>query len=150
MDAETRIEAYYDALEAGDPLVPFFASDDTVVKFGISEVLTGGAAVARGLREQTERTTNWSVDSRSLRITERDRYAWFSDDVGLAWRDLTTGDRHEFETRWSGTLERRTTNDRPASNDRSAPDDRSASDDQPAPNGTFVFVGMHVSTARSF
>lgn len=57
MDAETRVESYYDALEAAEPLAPFFAADDTVVKFGISEVLTGGTAIERGLREQTERTT---------------------------------------------------------------------------------------------
>lgn len=132
MDAETRIESYYDALEAEDPLAPFFASDDTVVKFGISEALTGGTAVARGLRDQTDRTTDWSVDGRSLRVTERDRHAWFSDEVALAWRDVTTDERHGFETRWSGTLERRT------------------ADGRPGPDGTFVFVGMHVSTARSF
>lgn len=132
MDAEPRIRSYYDALEAEDPLGPFFASDDTVVKFGISEALAGGTAVARGLREQTERTTEWSVDSRALRVTERDRCAWFSDEVDLAWRDVTTGDRHAFETRWSGTLERRTDDGRPASDE------------------TLVFVGMHVSTARPF
>lgn len=132
MDAETRIGSYYDALEAEEPLGPFFASDDTVVKFGISETLAGGTAVARGLREQTERTTDWSVDSGALRVTDRGRYAWFTDEVGLAWRDVGTDDRHEFETRWSGTLERRTDDGRPAS------------------DGTLVFVGMHVSTARPF
>lgn len=132
MDADARIRAYYAALEAGDALAPFFASDDTVVKFGISERLTGGAEVEQGLHEQTERTTDWRVDSRALRTTSRSCHAWFSDDVGLAWRDTVTGETHRFETRWSGTLEART------------------DADDPDEDGTPVFVGMHVSTARSF
>ena len=125
MNADARIEAYYDALEAGDPLGRFFADTDGVVKFGISERLVGGAEIRHGLREQTERTAAWSVDSRDLRVTARECHAWFSDEVGLAWRDTETGTRHTFETRWSGTLEAR---------DGDAP----------------VFVGMHVSTARQF
>ena len=125
MDADARIEAYYDALEAGDPLGPFFAADEDIVKFGISERLVSGSEVRRGLREQTERTTDWTVDSRDRRVTARECHAWFSDEVGLAWRDTETGTRHTFETRWSGTLEAR--------------------------EGTEpVFVGMHVSTARQF
>lgn len=124
MNADARIEAYYDALEAGDPLGRFFADADSVVKFGISERLVGGDEVRRGLREQTERTAAWSVDSRNLRVTARECHAWFSDAVGLAWRDTEMGTRHSFETRWSGTLE--------------------------STDGEGVFVGMHVSTARSF
>jgi len=125
MNADERIEAYYDALEAGDPLGRFFAESEDVVKFGISERLVGGSEVRRGLREQTERTADWSVDSRNLRVTARECHAWFSDEVGLAWRDAETGTRHAFETRWSGTLEAR---------EGAEP----------------VFVGMHVSTARQF
>jgi hypothetical protein len=125
MDAAARIEAYYRALEAGDPLGPFFADGDDVVKFGISERLVGGAAIRRGLREQTHRTTAWTVDSRDLRVTARECHAWFSDDVVLAWRDTEEAVDHRFETRWSGTLEAR-------------------SGSEP------VFVGMHVSAARPF
>jgi hypothetical protein len=125
MDADARIEAYYDALEAGDPLGRFFADTDGVVKFGISERLVGGDEVRRGLREQTERTAAWSVDSRDLRVTARECHAWFSDEVELGWRDTEAGTRHTFETRWSGALEAR-------------------EDAEP------VFVGMHVSTARQF
>lgn len=124
MDAEARIEEYYRALEAGDPLGPFFADGDDVVKFGISERLVGGTEVRRGLREQTERTDDWRVDSRALRVVDRDCHAWFSDDVVLSWRDVAAETRHRFETRWSGTLEAR--------------------------DGDEAFVGMHVSTARSF
>ena len=124
MNAETRIQDYYRALEAGDPLGPFFADGDDVVKFGISERLLGGDAVRRGLAEQTDRTDDWNVDSRALRVTDRGCHAWFSDSVVLSWRDVEEGTNHSFETRWSGTLEDRV--------------------------GDWVFVGMHVSTARSF
>jgi hypothetical protein len=125
MNARERIESYYDALRAGEPLGPYFgaadAGDDDLVKFGISERLVGGDAIRAGLRRQTETTADWTVTSRALRVTERDRHAWFSDDVSMAWTDATTGEERAFETRWSGTLERRA--------------------------GEWRFVGMHVSTA---
>jgi len=124
MDAEARIEEYYGALEAGDPLGPFFADDDAVVKFGISERLVGGDAVRQGLRGQTDRTDDWAVNSRALRVIDRGCHAWFSDDVRLSWRDVEAGVQHEFKTRWSGTLEAR--------------------------GGDGVFVGMHVSTSNPF
>ena len=124
MDAEARIREYYDALEAGDPLGPFFADDGGVVKFGISERLVGGDAVRRGLEEQTRRTDGWTVDSRALRVSDRGCHAWFSDDVALSWRDVEAGVERRFETRWSGALEPR--------------------------DGVGVFVGMHVSTSNPF
>ncbi|MBB6644799.1 nuclear transport factor 2 family protein [Halobellus ruber] len=123
MSAKATIREYYRTLEAGDPLGPFFAADD-VVKFGISERLVGGSEVRRGLEEQTDRTADWAVDSRALRVTDRGCHAWFSDSVALSWRDVEAGVEHSFETRWSGTLEAR--------------------------DGEWVFVGMHVSTPRSF
>jgi hypothetical protein len=128
--AAERVRAYYDALRAGDPLAPFFAPVEGSVKFGLSERLVGHEAIAEGLREQTETTTDWSVESRDLRVTERDRHAWFADLVGLAWTDTESGTRHEFDTRWSGTLER----------ERRGPGE---SADSP---GDWRFVGMHVST----
>jgi hypothetical protein len=118
MDTEATVRAYYDALRAGDPLPPFFAADDALVKVGISERLVGHEAVARGLREQTAHTDDWTVESRDLRVTERDGYAWFADSVRMAWTDTDTGSRHDFESRWSGSLENR---------------------------DGWVFVGMHVS-----
>ena len=125
MNASETIEAYYAALRAGDPLGPFFApdTDRSVVKFGISEQLVGTDAITTGLQEQTETTTNWTVDSRALRVTEREGYAWFSDDVALRWTATEGTVSHEYDTRWSGTLE--------------------------ATDGTreWQFVGMHVSTA---
>jgi hypothetical protein len=126
MDAADTIRSYYDALRTGEPLGPFFApehpGDDPVVKFGIGERLVGTDAVREGLREQTAVTADWAVDSRALRTTERERHAWFSDTVGMDWTDTERGIHYEFDTRWSGTLERR--------------------DDD------WQFVGMHVSTAR--
>ena len=125
MDARATIAAYYDALRAGDPLGPYVADerpdDDSFVKFGISERLTGDDEIRRGLRRQTETTTDWTVTSHALRVSERDRCAWFSDDVSMAWTATETGTRHDYRTRWSGTLER--TSD------------------------GWRFVGIHVSTA---
>jgi hypothetical protein len=126
MDARKTINAYYDALRAGEPLGRrFFAperpGDDAVVKYGISERLVGAERIREGLREQTERTTDWAVESESLRVTEREEHAWFSDRVAMGWRDVEASVRYEFDTRWSGTLERR--------------------------GDEWRFVGMHVSTA---
>ncbi len=121
--AERTVRTYYDALRAGDPLGPFFAGDESVVKVGISERLVGGDAVADGLRNQTDRTADWTVTSSDLRVADVGCHAWFSDTVRLAWTDTATGTRHDHETRWSGTL---------------------------AERDGWVFVGMHVSTATEF
>lgn len=128
MDAEETVRIYYDALRAGDALAPFFAPEETIVKFGIGERLRGFDEIEAGLAEQTETTEKWVVDSNRLRVTERDEHAWFSDDVRMAWTDRETGDRYEFDTRWSGTLERR-------------PDAESMG----AAGTSWRFVGMHVS-----
>lgn len=131
MSAETRIRAYYDALRDGDPLAPYFAPDRSVVKFGISEHLDGYEAVEAALREQTRTTTDWTVESRALGVTERDRHAWFADLVEMAWTDTERDARLAFDTRWSGTLERERRT-------------RGESEDSP---GDWRFVLMHVSTA---
>lgn len=118
-DARGTVRDYYDAVRAGEPLSPFFADGEDVVKVGIGERLVGSDAVAAGLGAQTRTTTDWRLDSRDLRVTERDRHAWFDDDVFMAWTDTERSIRFEFESRWSGTLERR--------------------------SGAWRFVGMHVS-----
>lgn len=118
---EQAIRSYYDALRSGDALAPYFSDAETTVKFGISETLDGGAAVADGLREQTATTTAWTVDSHDLVVDQREAVAWFADTVGLAWTNTENGTHHEFDTRWSGTLER---------------------------TDSWRFVGMHVSTPR--
>lgn len=124
MGVEATVRDYYDALRAGDPLGPFFAERDDLVKFGVSERLVGHDAVVEGLREQTRSTADWRVESRSLRASRRGDVGWFSDEVSLAWTAVETGERRAFETRWSGTLERR--------------------------DGDWRFVGMHVSAPRDF
>ncbi|MFB6301403.1 MAG: nuclear transport factor 2 family protein [Haloferacaceae archaeon] len=140
MSAEATVRDYYEALRRGDPLPPYFAgtggepdggtgedaggreSGAPVVKYGIGERLVGYAEVAAGLREQTRTTADWTVESAALRVTERAEHAWFSDEVRMAWTDLDADRERTFETRWSGTLERR--------------------------DGAWRFVGMHVSTPR--
>jgi hypothetical protein len=126
MDARATIHDYYDSLRHGAPLDTFFAddrpADDPLVKFGISERLVGSDTIQEGLRDQTASTSDWTVDSHDLRVTQRDSVAWFSDSVTMAWDE--DGQRHEFDTRWSGTLEHR--------------------------EGDWSFVGMHVSVAEEF
>lgn len=104
--AEAAVRDYYEALRRGEPLYPYFAERDDVVKFGIGERLTGYDEVAEGLREQSRTTEDWTVDSRRLVVVERDECAWFSDDVRMAWRDVEAGEDREFDARWTGTLER--------------------------------------------
>ena len=128
MDAEATIRAYYDAVRDGEPLAPFFARDETTVKFGIGEQLCGYSAIERGLERQTETTTGWRLDSRRLTVTERDSCAWFSDEVDMAWTD-DAGTRRAFRSRWSGTIEHR-------------PD---VPWDGVPPETPWRFVGMHVS-----
>lgn len=108
---------YYEALERGEPLYPYFAEGAAVTKFGIREALFGYEAVAEGLREQSRSTGDWSVESHRLRVSRDGDGAWFSDVVDLAWSAGET--RRSFETRWSGGLRRR--------------------------GEEWVFVGLHVS-----
>ena len=129
MNAEATVRAYYDALRAGEPLYPFFARDESIVKFGIGERLTGYDEVRAGLREQTATTDGWTVESDRLVVIERNDHAWFSDDTFMGWNHLDRGIRYEFETRWSGTLERR-------------PDEPFEAADA---STDWRFVGMHVS-----
>jgi len=104
--AESIVRDYYDALRNGEPLVPYFRDDASTVKFGISESLFGSDEIARALAEQTETTDSWTVSSRHLVVSERDEFATMADDVTMAWTDTTSGDRHRFDSRWSGTLVR--------------------------------------------
>ncbi|ERG87993.1 MAG: hypothetical protein J07HX5_00134 [halophilic archaeon J07HX5] len=108
MNADETIAAYYDALRAGEPLGPYFAEgqpdDDALVKYGLSERLVGDTEIRAGLRRQTETTTDWAVTSHALQVCSRDTHGWFSDTVSMAWTDIETAIRYEFETRWSGTL----------------------------------------------
>lgn len=118
-DITATIRAYYDALRSGEPLAPYFTDRDDIVKFGVSERLEGYEAIAAGLRDQTRTTTDWVVESNRLCTTRRGDIGWFSDTVTLEWTNTSSGERHAFETRWSGTLER--------------------------DEGAWRFVGMHVS-----
>jgi hypothetical protein len=109
MDARETVEAYYESLRTGEPLWPYFRAPTDgpdPVKVGISERLVGLDAIRAGLREQTATTTAWAVESRDLRVTARADLAWFSDAVSLSWTDTRRERRVEFDTRWSGTLER--------------------------------------------
>lgn len=120
MSAAETVRDYYEALRRGEPLYPYFLEDDGVVKFGVGESLLGYDAVAEGLREQSRTTDDWTVESRDLRVREREAFATMADRVRLAWTDVAADREYDFDTRWSGTLEARGDDD-------------------------WVFAGMHVS-----
>jgi hypothetical protein len=126
MDAAATVRDYYEALRRGEPLYPYFVEGPNVVKVGVGERLVGYDAVAEGLREQSRRTDDWTVESRDLRVRERPSHAVFADAVRLEWRDVVAERTHAFDTRWSGTLEPRD-------------DDGERS---------WLFAGMHVSAPR--
>lgn len=121
-DAEATITAYYDALRAGDPLSPFFLESLATVKVSLSERLTGYPDIADELSEQSAMTDAWTVESSDLSVTAREEYAWFHDEVTMAWTNTKRDTDYEFETRWTGALEANA-------------------------DGTWQFVSLHVSTA---
>jgi hypothetical protein len=133
MTVEDTVRAYYERLREGETLAPFFLESADVVKYGLSERLQGYDAVAEGLREQTQTTDGWTVESRDLVVGERDDHGWFSDRVFMSWTDRERSVRFEFDTRWSGTLVRV---------------DTDAADDGPSDLGAWRFAGMHVSTGQ--
>jgi len=123
------VRAYYAALRAGEPLVPFFHDGATTAKVGVSEHLIGHDAVAAGLADQTEHTDDWRVESQALAVGRRGDTGWFSDRVEMAWTAAREGGRrHEFDTRWTGGLVRRP--------------------DAPGDGREWSFVTMHVSVAH--
>lgn len=107
MSAEETVRDYYEALRRGEPLYPYFAEDTATVKVGVGEFLAGYDAVAEGLREQSRITEDWTVESEALTVRERAGWAWFHDRVRLAWTDTRAEERYDYDTRWSGALERR-------------------------------------------
>ncbi|ELY51635.1 nuclear transport factor 2 family protein [Natronolimnohabitans innermongolicus] len=141
--AESVVRDYYDALCEGDPLAPYFLEGDSTVKFGLSEGLFGYADVAAALKDQTESTANWSVESGHLVVDEREAFATFADEVTMAWTDAETGENRRFETRWSGTLVRREPDGR--SDDSGGNDGSDTDGDDTVP--AWRFAAMHVSTA---
>lgn len=102
--AEAIVRDYYDALRRSDPLAPYFRESGSTVKFGISESLFGGDAVATALTEQTETTADWTIESHNLVVDRREAFATYADEVTMAWTETDGGDRHRFDSRWSGTL----------------------------------------------
>ncbi|MFB6118669.1 nuclear transport factor 2 family protein [Halosegnis sp.] len=104
MDAAGTVRDYYEALRAGEPLYPYFHGAATTVKFGVGERLVGYETVRAGLRTQTATTTDWTVESSNLVVDTAEASGWFADEVYMAWTDTERDVRHEFDTRWSGSL----------------------------------------------
>lgn len=117
MSAEDAVLDYYEALRRGEPLYPYFVESADAHKVAVSTSYDGYDAIAEALREQTRTTTDWTVDSAGPSVVTGEAWASYHDAVSLAWTELADTDRddledarddegvrHEFETRWSGTL----------------------------------------------
>jgi|AntRauTorcE11898_2_1112593.scaffolds.fasta_scaffold01449_2 hypothetical protein len=115
MSAEDAVLDYYEALRRGEPLYSYFVESPDAHKVAVSTAYDGYEAVAEALREQTRTTTDWVVDSAGPSVLAGDEWASFHDDVSLAWTETVKDEesrhesdaeesRHEFETRWTGTL----------------------------------------------
>ncbi|MFC6717319.1 hypothetical protein ACFQGT_05490 [Natrialbaceae archaeon GCM10025810] len=112
MRAEGFVRSYYEALRRGEPLSPYFRESGTTVKFGISESLFGYDDVSAALTEQTRTTEEWTVESERLVVDEPvDGVATFGDEVALGWTDRERDERRSFDTRWSGTIVARSSDD---------------------------------------
>jgi hypothetical protein len=105
MTPEETVLDYYEALRRGEPLYPYFVEREATWKAAISTEYSGYDAVSEALREQSRATDEWTVESGALSVTEREGMALFDDAVRLAWTDTRTGERHGFDSRWSGALE---------------------------------------------
>jgi hypothetical protein len=93
VNATGTVRACYDARRGGDPLGPQFADGEPTVNYGVSGRLVGLDAVRAGPAAQTGTTTDRTVESRALRVTERTDHAWFGDDVRPAWTEVEPGVR---------------------------------------------------------
>ncbi|WP_257297918.1 nuclear transport factor 2 family protein [Haloarchaeobius sp. FL176] len=126
MTPEETVLDYYEALRRGEPLYPYFVERAETWKAAISTQYSGYDAVSEALREQSRTTDEWTVESEALSVTGREGLALFDDAVRLAWTDTLTGQRHGFDSRWSGALEPLDGNDE-----------------------EWGFIQMHVSAPRS-
>ena len=146
------VRDYYESLRGGRPLEPYFLPAESTVKIGISEQLYGYDDVAGALAEQTASTDNWTVESTALTVTTHGEYATVADEVTMAWTNTDSGERHRFETRWSGTLVRAldeaATESVSVSENESDGDNDSDRADEDVDRPAWLFRTMHVSVAH--
>ena len=105
---ETMLRAYYDALERGEPLDRFYATDaeagalGPVVKIGSGngEVFTGFAAVSAEVRRVSRTFRRNRLQSRGLTTRASGDVGWFFDQVW--WSGEEEGQLFASLTRWTG------------------------------------------------
>lgn len=108
--AARLVRAYYRALEQGEPLDEFYATDDEagalgpVVKIGSGEgeVFTGYSAVASEVARVRATFAHNRLESRGLRVRRTGDVAWFVDLVW--WSGLAAGKPFASLTRWTGVI----------------------------------------------
>lgn len=104
---ESTVRHYYQAIETGKALLPFFdlsASCQLVVKIGTEagEFYVGRDAVAAALERTTGEFRENRLESHRLLTQAIGRTGWFSDDVW--WSGTGPSGTFSGVTRWSGVL----------------------------------------------
>jgi hypothetical protein len=107
-EVEALVRAYYGALERGEALPPFYATDGEagalgpVVKFGsdAGEEFSGFEAVAGAVEGVTAALLRNRLESRNLLVRRSGDVAWFSDLVW--WSGEVAGQPFASLTRWTG------------------------------------------------
>jgi hypothetical protein len=102
------VRAYYRALETGESLEGFYATEAEAgdlgppVKVGSEhgEFFVGHAAIAAEVRRVTSSFTRSRLESRGLIVRRRGDLAWFADQVW--WSGETEGQPFASTTRWTG------------------------------------------------
>ncbi len=102
------VRAYYQALERGEPLAGFYATDEEagtlgpVVKIGSGEgeVFAGFDTVAREVARVSATFARNRLESRALQVRRAGDVAWFTDLVW--WSGESGGEPFASLTRWTG------------------------------------------------
>lgn len=111
-DVVAVVREYYRALEAGEPLASFYATDaeagelGPVVKIGSGEgeVVTGYDAVATEVERVRRSFARNRLESRGLVAHSAGQVGWFVDQVW--WSGIADGQPFASLSRWTGVCRR--------------------------------------------
>ncbi len=112
MNAVKTLEAYFDALVAGDAerLIALISRADHFVKIGTDdgEYIQGGSKVADYYRHHVASTRNFSIDVDHMDVQERNSTAWFY--TRQTWQLEWQGHQETLAMRLTGVLEKESDN----------------------------------------
>ena len=107
MTVRETIDAYFDALTAGDAakLLSLISEDDHFIKIGTDagEIVRGGQNARDYYQHHIESTADFSIDTRRLDIQERNTVTWFCTEQ--TWHLKWQGNPETLDMRITGVLE---------------------------------------------